>query len=91
MELCKVYKMMSGIKPGDEIFFNSYGACNNTTQQCRSVNSAIPATGTVLKVYPRYVLVKLKEARECVMWDSIAKVNGISWPLYNENCGGNRK
>ena len=40
--------------------------------------------GTVLKVYPRYVLVILKGARECVMWDSIAKVNGISWPLYNE-------
>ena len=85
MELSKVYEMMSGIKPGDKIYFNSYGACNSASQLCRSCSSAVPATGTVLKVYPRYVLVKLKKARECVMWDSIAKVNGISWPLYNEN------
>ena len=91
MELCKVYKMMSGIKPGDKIFFSSYGACYTTSQLVRNPSSTIPATGTVMKVYPRYVLVKLKEARECVMWDSIAKVNGIDWPLYNENCGGNRK
>lgn len=84
MELTKVYEMMSGIKPGDKIFFNSVGACDKTSQVCRSGSSAIPATGTVLKVYPRYVLVKLKGARECVMWDSIAKVNGIDWPLYNE-------
>ena len=85
MELSKVYEMMSGIKPGDKVFFHSYGACNSASQLCRSCSSAVPATGTVLKVYPRYVLVKLKKVRECVMWDSIAKVNGISWPLYNEN------
>lgn len=91
MELNKVYEMMSGIKPGDKIFFKSYGACETTSQACRSPSSAIPATGTVMKVYPRYVLVKLNGARECVMWDSIAKVNGIDWPLYNEKDGGNRK
>lgn len=85
MELKKVYKMMSGIKPGDKIFFNSIGACDKASQVCRSESSAIPATGIVLKVYPRYVVVKLREARECVMWDSIAKVNDISWPLYNED------
>ena len=84
MELNKVYKMMGGIKPGDKIFFNSYGACYTTSQLVRSPSSAIPTTGTVMKVYPRYVLVKLKGARECVMWDSIAKVNSIDWPLYNE-------
>ena len=84
MEIQKVYEIMSGIKPGDKIFFNSYGACNTTSQLVRKPGATIPATGTVLKVYPRYVLVKLKKARECVMWDSIAKVNGISWPLYNE-------
>ncbi len=77
MTLKHVYKMMNGIKPGDKISFNSYGACNNTTQ----LNSTIRATGNVLKVYPRYVLVILKIARECVMCDSIGKVNGISWPL----------
>ena len=91
MTLDYVYKMMGSIKPGDKLSFNSYGACNSTVQLCRSGNSSIPAIGTVLKVYPRYVLVKLKGARECVMWDSIAKVNGITWPLYNENYGGNRK
>lgn len=84
MTLKHVYEMMSGIKPGDKIFFNSYGACDTPAQLGRSGSSTIPATGTVLKVYPRYVLVKLKVARECVMWDAIAKVNGIPWPLYNE-------
>ena len=85
MELSKVYSMMSGIKPGDKIFFHSYGACNSTSQLVRQPGAAIPATGTVLKVYPCYVLVKLNAVRECVMWDSIAKVNGFDWPLYNEN------
>ena len=84
MTLKHVYEMMGSIKPGDRIFFNSIGACDKPSQVCRSGSSAIPTTGTVLKVYPRYVLVKLKSARECVMWDSIAKVNGFSWPLYNE-------
>lgn len=85
MELNKIYKMMAGIKPGDKIDFNSYGACDSATRLGRSSSSAIPAIGTVLKVYPRYVLVKLKVAREGVHWGSIKKVNGISWPLYNED------
>ncbi len=84
MTLSHVCEMMGDIKPGDKISFNSYGACNNTTQLCRSCSSAIPAVGTVLRVYPRYVLVRLKRVRECVMWDSIAKLNGFPWPLYNE-------
>lgn len=84
MELNKVYNMMNGINPGDKIFFNSYGACDSTTKLGRASGATIPTTGTVLKVYPHYVLVRLKVARECVMWDSIKKVNGISWPLYNE-------
>ena len=84
MELSKVYEMMGGIKPGDKIFFNSYGACDTPSQAGRSPSSAIPTVGTVLKVYPRYAVVKLKVARECVMWDAIVKVNGIVWPLYNE-------
>lgn len=84
MDIKHVDEMMRGIKPGDKIFFNSYGACNTTSQLVRNPGATIPATGTVLKVYPRYVLVKLKGARECVMWDSIAKVNGIPWPLCNE-------
>ncbi len=84
MELSKICKMMAGIKTGDKISFNSYGACDTAGKLGRSGGSTIPATGTVLMVYPRYVIVRLKVARECVMWDSIAKVNGISWPLYNE-------
>lgn len=84
MELSKVYNMMNKITPGDKIFFNSYGACDSVTKLGRSGGAAIPATGTVLEVYPRYVLVRLKVARECVMWDSIQQVNGVSWPLYNE-------
>ena len=84
MELNKIYKMMAGIKPGAKIDFNSYGACYNAGQLGRSGGSTVPAVGTVLKVYPRYVLVKLKVARECVHWDSIKKVNGIGWPLYKK-------
>ena len=59
MELNKIYKMMAGIKPGDKIDFNSYGACYNAGQLGRSGGSTVPAVGTVLKVYPRYVLAKL--------------------------------
>ncbi len=84
MELSHVGKMMAGIKPGDKIDFNSYGACDSAIRLGRSSSSAIPAIGTVLKVYPRYVLVKLKVARECVHWGSIKKVNGIGWPLYKK-------
>lgn len=84
MELSKIYKMMAGIRPGDKIFFNSYGACDKAAQLGRSGSSTIPATGTVLKVYPRYVLVRLKVARECVHWGSIKKVNGSGWPLYKK-------
>lgn len=84
MELNKIYKMMAGIKPGDKIDFNSYGACYNASQLGRSGGSTVPAVGTVLKVYPRYVLVKLKVAREGVHWGSIKKVNGIGWPLYKK-------
>lgn len=84
MELNKIYKMMAGIKPSDKIDFNSYGACDSATGLGRSSSSAIPAIGTVLKVYPRYVLVKLKVARECVHWGSIKKVNGIGWPRYKK-------
>ncbi len=84
MELAHVYKMMENIKPGDKVFFNSVGACDTAAQAGRSTGATIPATGTVLKVYPCYVLVRLKVARECVRWDSIVKLNGISWPLYNE-------
>lgn len=84
MELKHIYDMMASINPGDQIAFNSYGACHTAGKLGRSGGATIPATGTVLKVYPRYVIVKLRVARECVMWDSIAKVNGISWPLYNE-------
>ena len=84
MELSHVYKMMGSIDPGDKVFFNSYGACDTAGKLGRSSSAAIPTTGTVLKVYPRYVLMRLKVARECVMWDSIKKVTGISWPLYNE-------
>ncbi len=84
MELSRVFEMMNGINHGDKIFFNSYGACDSVTKLGRSGGANIPATGTVLKVYPRYVLVRLKVARECVMWDSIQRVNGVSWPLYNE-------
>lgn len=84
MELNKIYKMMAGIKPGDKIDFNSYGACYNAGQLGRSGGSTVPAVGTVLKVYPRYVLAKLKVARECVHWGSIKRVNGIGWPLYNK-------
>lgn len=84
MELSHVDKMMAGIKPGDKIDFNSYGTCDSATRLGRSSSSSIPAVGTVLKVYPRYVLVKLKVARECVHWGSIKKVNGIGWPLYKK-------
>lgn len=84
MELSHVYKMIGGIKPGDKIYFNSMGACDTAGKLGRSSSAAIPTTGTVLKVYPRYVLVRLKVARECVMWDSIKRVNGVLWPLYNE-------
>ena len=84
MELSKIYSMMNGIKAGDKIFFSSYGACDSATKLGRSGGATVPAIGTVLKVYPRYVLVRLKVAMECVMWDSIKRVNGISWPLYNE-------
>ena len=84
MELSYVSKMMSSIKPSDKIFFNSYGACDSVTKLGRSGSATVPAIGTVLKVYPRYVLVKLKVARECVMWDGIIKVNGVSWPLCTE-------
>lgn len=84
MELSHVSKMMSGIKPGDKISFNSYGACDSATKLGRSGSATVPAIGTVLKVYPRYALVKLKVARECVMWDGIIKVNGVSWPLCTE-------
>lgn len=84
MELKHIYEMMSHINHGDKISFNSYGACDTAGKLGRSGGSTIPAVGTVLKVYPRYVIVRLKVAKECVMWDSIKKVNGISWPLYNE-------
>ncbi|MBO6290994.1 MAG: hypothetical protein J6N51_01860 [Selenomonas sp.] len=84
MELNKIYKMMAGIKPGDKIDFNSYGACDSAIRLGRSNSSTIPAIGTVLKVYPRYVLVNLKVAREGVHWGSIKKVNGIGWPLYRK-------
>ena len=84
MEISKVYEMMNTLKPSDKIDFNSYGACDSATRLGRSSSSSIPAVGTVLKVYPRYVLVKLKVARECVHWDSIKKVNGIGWPLYKK-------
>ena len=84
MTINGIYKMMGNIKQGDKIFFNSYGACDNAAKLGRSGSATIPAIGTVLKVYPRYVLVKLKVARECVMWDSIIKVNGASWPLCTE-------
>ncbi len=83
MELSKVYSMMKSITPGDKIFFNSYGACDSATKLGRSGGATVSATGTVLKVYTKYVLVSLKVARECVMWDSIKRVNGIGWPLYN--------
>ena len=85
MELKHIYDMMAGINPGDKISFNSYGACDTAGKLGRSGGSTIPAVGTVLKVYHRYVIVRLKVARECVMWDSIAKINGINWPLYNED------
>lgn len=85
MTLGRVFEMMGGIKPGDKVFFDSYGACDNSSQLVRKPSATIPATGTVLKVYPRYVLVKLKVARECVLWNSIVKVNGISWPLYRRD------
>lgn len=84
MELSHVYKMMGSIKPGDKIYFNSMGACDTAGKLGRSSSAAIPATGTVLKVYPKYVLVRLKVAKECVMWDSIKRVNGIGWSLYKE-------
>lgn len=84
MELTHVDKMMESIKPGDKVFFNSIGACDTAAQAGRSSGATIPATGTVLKVYPRYVLVKLKVAKECVHWGSIKRVNGIGWPLYNK-------
>lgn len=84
MKLSHVDKMMAGIKPGDKIDFNSYGACDSAIKLGRSSSSAIPAIGTVVKVYPRYVLVKLKVAREGVHWGSIKRVNGIGWPLYKK-------
>ncbi len=84
MKQSKIIEKMSTINPGDKIDFNSYGACYNPGQLGRSGGSTVPATGTVIKVYPRYVLVRLKVARECVHWGSICKVNGIDWPLYNE-------
>ena len=84
MELNSIFAMMNTIKPGDKISFASYGACNAASQLGRSGGSTVPAIGTVLKVYPRYVLVKLKVARECVHWGSIKKVNGIGWPLYKK-------
>ena len=84
MELSKIFEMMSTIKPGDKIDFNSYGACYNASQLGRSGGSTVRAAGTVLKVYPRYVLVRLKVARECVHWGSIRKVNGSNWSLYKE-------
>ena len=84
MELTHVDKMMESIKPGDKVFFNSIGACDTAAQAGRSSGATIPATGTVLKVYPRYVLVRLKVARECVHWGSIKRVNGIGWSLYNK-------
>ena len=73
MELKKVYEIMSGIKPGDKIFFNSIGACDKASQVCRSGSSAIPATGIVLKVYPRYVVVKLRGAREWSCWTALPR------------------
>jgi len=84
MELSKIFEMMSTINPGDKIDFKSYGACHNAGQMGRNGGATVPATGTVLKVYPRYVLVRLKVARECIHWGSIQRVNGADWPLYNE-------
>ena len=85
MELRKVFSMMESIKPGDKVFFDSYGACDNSSQLVRKPSATIPTTGTVEMVYPRYVLVKLKAARECVQWDGIRKVNGTAWPLYRRD------
>lgn len=84
MELSHVYEMMGRLKLGDKILFNSVGACDFAVQAGRNTNATIPAVGIVEHVYPRYVLVRMKVVRECVMWDSIRKVNGISWPLFNE-------
>lgn len=84
MLLSKVYQQMGRIRPGDRIAFSSYGACEDAGRVCRGGGAAIPAVGTVLRVYPRFVLVKLRAARECVLWDSIRKVNGYTWTLCRE-------
>ena len=85
MTLSHVYEMMAGIKPGDKVFFDSYGACDNSSQLGRKPSVTIPATGTVEQVYPRYVVARLKAARECVQWYGIRKVNGTAWPLYRRD------
>lgn len=84
MELSKVYSMMSGIKPGDKISFDSYGACDSAVQLGRSGSATIPAVGTAERVYFHYVIVRLRKARECVHWGSIRKVNSIDWPIWNK-------
>lgn len=84
MRLTKVKQWMDTIKIGSRILFKSYGACETHTQLGRSSSAAIIATGTVVDVYPRFVRVKLKAVHECVMWDSIWKVDGRDWPLCNE-------
>lgn len=77
-----VKKMMNTIRPGDKISFDSIAACDSPGQICRNPSATIPAVGTVVKVYPRYALVRLKVPVECVPWHSIHKLNGRPWPLF---------
>lgn len=79
-----VKKMMNTIHSGDRISFDSVAACDYPSQLCRKPGATIPAVGTVVKVYPRYALVRLKAPLECVPWHSIRKLNGKPWPLFCE-------
>lgn len=84
LTLSEVYEKMKGIKVGDKIAFDSMAACENGMQVSRK--TPIPVVGTVERLYPRFVLARLKKAKECVMWDSIHKVNGGRWSLFCKEC-----
>lgn len=64
------------IHPGDRITHRSTGEARTAAELARDIGVTVRATGTAVKVYPRFVMVKLKEIQEAAnRWDIIRAVS----------------
>lgn len=62
------------IKIGDTVTYESMMGCNNTDDVCRS--NPRPYTGTVVGVYEKFVLVKLRKVVKHCNRHDILELNG---------------